>query len=384
MRIAVVSMMFLAIVLPAGCFLPPAVVPKALPLETRSDGAIRLTTPPGSASDQNPAFSPDGTRLVFTRFASGYNEGPAGLFLLNLDNAQITRLTPEEDQDNVNLPGSAWNAVNDRIVFASDRQDADDLWRIAPDASDFSRITAHVGLPWYIEPSWSPDGRCIVFEGSQPGASEDGLIGHIWKVRSDGGGLVQLTSDPAYDDRQPNWSPAGERILFQRRALPDGPWDIYTMAPDGSDVRNVTTTPVDETDASWSPDGACIVYSSDGGELPVPNLFVIAAGGGAPRRVTFSPASEDGAPSWSPDGDWIAFESHETSSGTSPTALWLIAAPAGGCQGPFIVSLPAVPRGAPPLALAAGDDFLYQLQNLDLAAIGETAYNLVIRLFCRY
>jgi len=44
------------------------------------------------------------------------------------------------------------------IVFASDRTEADDLRRIAPDGADFSRITTHSGPPAYIEPSWSPDG----------------------------------------------------------------------------------------------------------------------------------------------------------------------------------------------------------------------------------
>ena len=102
-------------------------------LEVRPDGAERLTSPPPGASDQNPAFAPDGTRLVFTRFENGYNQGPAGLFLLDLATGQATRLTPFEDQDNVNLPGSSWNAANDRILLASDRLESNDIWRIAPD-----------------------------------------------------------------------------------------------------------------------------------------------------------------------------------------------------------------------------------------------------------
>lgn len=299
------------------------------PAETRPDGAIRLTTPPVGASDQNPAFSPDGTRLVFTRFDEGYNDGPAGLFLLERSSLQVTRLTPVEDQDNVNLPGAAWNRRNDRIVFASDRLESDDLWRIAPDGIDLSRITTHSDPRAYFEPSWSPDSRWIVFEMSEPGPSADGRIGHVWKVRADGSELTQLTSG-AFDDRQPNWSAAGERVLFQRRTLPDGQWDLYTIAPDGSDLQNVTRTPeVDETDASWSSNGTCIVYSSDAGELPVANLFIIPATGGQTIQATFSEGREDGAPSWSPDGKWIAFESHEGQDVGSPSALWQLLVPEG-------------------------------------------------------
>ena len=357
-----------------GCF-PSAAVSTAA---TRPDGAVRLTTPPVGASDQNPAFSPDGSRLVFTRFENGYNDGPASLFLLNLSSGQTTRLTPAEDQDNVNLPGAAWETNNNRIVFASDRLEADELWRIAPDGADFSRITTHTSPPWYIEPSWSPGGQWIVFEGSQPGGGEDGRVGQIWKVRAGGTGLTQLTGG-TYDDRQPNWSPADDRILFQRRALPDDDWDIYTIVPDGSDLRNVTDNPAaDETDASWSPDGAWIVYSTDDGDLPVPNLSVIPATGGQPVRVTFSEEHEDGAPSWSPDGKWIVFESHEEQDGDSPSALWRIDVPEGVCDEDSYVYLPLILATSSPSNLSAVNDFLYQLQNLDLSAIGDTAYDLVV------
>jgi len=160
-----------------------------------------------------------------------------------------------------------------------------------------------------------------------------------WKVRADGSGLTPLTgssplravgTEGGDDDRQPNWSPAGDRILFQRRTLPDGQWDIYTITPDSSDLQNVTDSPeADETDASWSPGGTSIVYSSDNGDLPVPNLFAIPTDGGQPVRATFSEAHEDGAPSWSPDGQWIALESHEGTGEDSPSALWRIAVPEG-------------------------------------------------------
>ena len=299
-----------------------------LAYEARADGAVRITDPAPDASDQNAAFSPEGTRLVFTRFENGYNIGPAGVFILDLSDGQITRLTPEEDQDNVNLPGSAWNAVTDRIIFASDRADSDDLWRVAPDGTDFSPVTSHHGPPWYIEPSWSPDGQWLVFEVDND-VPDDRQQGSVWKVRADGSELTPLTDGPAHgtDDRQPNWSPTGDRILFQRRAPGGEDWNVFTMTPDGADIRQVTSATSSDTDASWSPDGRFIVYSSDDGGLPLPNLFIIPAGGGMPVRVTFSDATEDSAPSWSPDGGWLVFESHPAEEDETPARLWFIAVP---------------------------------------------------------
>ncbi|MFQ5409220.1 MAG: TolB family protein, partial [Anaerolineales bacterium] len=115
----------------------------------------------------------------------------------------------------------------------------------------------------------------------------------------------------------------------QRHAPGSENWDIYTIAPDGSDLQQVTTAPSSDTDASWSPDGRSIVYSSDHGNLTMPNIFVIPATGGAPIRATHNSLNEDGAPSWSPDGRWIAFESHPGQDEDTPSALWYTAAPTG-------------------------------------------------------
>ncbi|MCP4655394.1 MAG: hypothetical protein GY856_08245 [bacterium] len=304
--------------------------------EIRADGALRLYAPAAGASAQNPAFSPDGGTVLFTLFHEGYNDGPAGLYLLSLlvscPSGDPVALLDEPDQDSVNLPGSSWNAATGRITFASDRRDNDEVWTMAADGSDLRRVT-HTAAGYAIEPSFSPDGRWIVFEIDTE-APEPQQQGSIWAVRADGTGLrrvppAKVTDGPGAgtDDRQPNWSPRGDRILFQRRTPGSDDWNLFTMAPDGSDLQPVITAPSSDTDASWSPDGERIVFSSDYGGLGTPNLFVVAAAGGTPLRVTRDAAYEDGAPSWSGDGEWIAFESHLSQDEETPAGLWRIRAP---------------------------------------------------------
>jgi TolB protein len=301
----------------------------------RSDGAELLYAPARPASAQNAAFSPDGDTILFTQFHRGYNRGPAGLFRLVPGSGAPARILDEPGADAVNLPGAAWNGRTRRITFASDRRAPRlDMWTMDPDGGPPFRVTnvAARGGRWaFIEPTFSPDGDWIVFEAGIQRANEDNEEKSIFKVRADGRDMTFLTDGPrgGTDDRLPNWSPAGDRILFQRRRPPGDDWDLYTMAADGTDLRRVTDAPSSDTDASWSPDGRWIVYSTNYGGLSQPNIFVVSAEGGEPIRVTYNEASEDGAPSWSPDGRWIAFESHVDPRETSPSALWRIAAPAG-------------------------------------------------------
>lgn len=240
----------------------------------------------GRKSLQNPAFSPDGSKILYTCFEKGYNRGLSRLWIIPVTGGTPTQLTPDIAGDNnfmdVNLPGSCWNQATDRITFASDREDADEVWTMNSQGGDLLRITHHVNPPYYLEPSYFPDGAWIVFEIDCYHSSwEDGFRGDIWMVRSDGTGVVKLPGADSLDYRQPNWSPQGDLTLFQRRSLQDQEdWDIYTVTPNGDSLFNVTSSASSDTDASFSSDGSEIVYSSDYCGLEYPNLFIVSRYGG--------------------------------------------------------------------------------------------------------
>lgn len=289
------------------------------PME-RYDSARQLSVEL-SGSLQNGAWSPDGESIVLTRFRDGYNNEPADLYLFNPTDSSLTELV-SDGSANVNLPGASWNETLELIVFSSSRDPHDEIFVIDDGGGpgDEVQLTDRADSMAY-EPSFSPDGQWVLFESHPLDVEDEGVV---TKFRSDGSGSYVALTESADDCRQPNWSPAGDLILYQRHQ--DRQWDIWVMGTDGSGKRKVTSGPGDKTDASFSPDGQWIVYSSDG-DLEFANLFVVSIAGGEAQRVT-EYDGYDGAPSWSSSGQ-LVFESYpgdpDDSSGTT---LWVIDAPA--------------------------------------------------------
>jgi Tol biopolymer transport system component len=145
-------------------------------------------------------------------------------------------------------------------------------------------------------PSWSPDGRSLVWVGNHDGQND------IYAGDVLGSGVLQLTDDAAQDVFA-RWSPDGSAIAFSSDR--DGDHEIYLMAPDGNDVRRLTRNDVDDWVPAWSPDGLQIAYVSSDGER---HLRVMAADGTADRRVSGA-VDEPWWPTWSPDGTRLAYES---------------------------------------------------------------------------
>ena len=280
----------------------------------RDDGARRVNIPV-DGSLQNPAWSPDSNSLLFTRFQDGYNAEPADLFVVDFSPSRIIVLI-SDGSGNVNLPGSSWNPHTRNIVFSSSREPHDEIYLVNDHGGlgDVIKITDRANMVAY-EPSLSPDGQWIVFESHELDAEDDGTI---VKFKIDGTMPYQNLTNPDEDSRQPNWSPTGDKILYQK--FSDGQWDIWVMNSDGTNHQKVSSGSGDKTDASFSPDGRWIVYSSNEYGLEFANLFIIPVSGGNAVRTTHY-EGYDGAPSWSPDGKKIAFESYpgdpDDSSGTS-------------------------------------------------------------------
>ncbi|MCF6314365.1 MAG: hypothetical protein L3J39_18095 [Verrucomicrobiales bacterium] len=272
----------------------------------RSDAAIKLSIGV-TGSLQNPSGSPDSQSLLFTRWRKKYNEGAADLFIYDLKRGVLRELM-SDSYANVNLPGSSWNPKTNKIVFSSDREPHDEIFMIDPKGKtgDELRITSQKRRMSY-EASFSPDGEWVVFETHPRNVERSGVITKcLVEGKGEAKDYLALT-DRRGDCRQPNWSPAGDLILYQKKERKR--WDIWVMNADGSNQRKLTSGIGSKTDASFSPDGKWIVYSSDGqGELRFANIYVTRISDGKTLRVT-QYEGYDGAPTWLANGKSICFES---------------------------------------------------------------------------
>ncbi len=160
--------------------------------------------------------------------------------------------------------------------------------------------------------AWSPDRQQIAFmsgRGEDPGDPE------IYVMADDGSDVRQLTRHKGLDG-YPAWSPDGHQIAFVRDTDPPvtGPMfpprsqSVYVMDSDGSNVQRLTEF---ETGAytSWSPDGERIAFEAnlDG----IWEIYVMETDGSNVQRLTHTPSenADSAAPEWSPDGQKIVFDS---------------------------------------------------------------------------
>ncbi len=178
-------------------------------------------------------------------------------------------------------------------------------------------------------PTWSHDGTRIAFvrrsSSTDPTSCSGGY--NIWTMNADGTGKKQLTTEGGFGS--PSWSvpvlpdaPDG-KILYKGGGL-----DFWTMNPDGSGKVKLTYTCPTENgicdDAAGNP-----TFSPDGTEIAAEyfgDIFVIPSGGGESRVILGTkkdgyPGAEEN-PAWSPDGTRIAFEHNDIGGSSQAGISW--------------------------------------------------------------
>jgi TolB protein len=211
----------------------------------------RLTNNPGI--DGGARFSPDGRHIAFSSLRQGARE----IWVMNADGSEQRRLT--ELGVATNLPD--WSPDGTRIVFHAARGDGNfDIYAMDANGGNLTRLTSQNSM---LRPRWAPDGRRLLVHwyestvpcpcaGSLPQCPCDGRIG---VMNIDGSGL-QLLPRVGRDDGFGDWSPDGSRIVFASigAAVPGqlARGRIMVMNADGSSPRPLTTGPLDEWAPVWS------------------------------------------------------------------------------------------------------------------------------------
>ncbi|MBA3865826.1 MAG: PD40 domain-containing protein [Solirubrobacterales bacterium] len=142
--------------------------------------------------------------------------------------------------------------------------------------------------PADVEPAFSPDGRTIAFARG----------GDLFSVRPDGSGQRQLTSGPEIDSA-PQVSTNGRYVVFERRAGVGAPADLYTVGATGGGLRALTSGANDDREAAFSPDGKAIVFvrgTTDAADHVNDDLFSVRPNGSGLARLTTTAGVDEFAP----------------------------------------------------------------------------------------
>ena len=338
LRLAAVALAALAVIaLGVGLFnrTPATNVGGPLPSSSTPSPAASASAPVAALLPGAIVFEHFGGRLDGTPPRPNEN-GTGRLWIVDAGGATAHELLPDHTGSQ---GGLTWSADGTRIAFT----ELGDVERIyATDLSGTTPVLLDTGCADCDdnEPSFSPDGKQIVFRRILFGAGR--VVAPTTSVIATmdlaTGTVVELTTtkttfaDDKATNEYPRWSPDGTRILFYRwtNGANDRPIDsaLYVVDVNGANLRKIESAPF-AGDAEWSPDGSRIAFSTYPrhaehmvGDTPAQqNVYTVAPDGTGLTQLTSDGISS--APAWTSDGR-ILFVRGPLNRGIVATDLWLM------------------------------------------------------------
>ena len=254
-------------------------------------GQTQLTAG-GSILDDDPVYSPDGSRIAFSRQSSFKTD-------ICIMNADGTNVVPVISSNGTSNRHPSWSPDGSKIVFTSDRSGFGkiEIWIANADGSGLVRLTTSVQKgsdgqgPIFSHDFgavWSPDGSKIAFASNR----EAGFDSELYVMNADGSNQLRLTDD-TLDDSMPTWSPDSQRIAFTK----SNGTGIHIINRDGTNLVFVVSF---SAWPAWSPDGSRLAFIQDEPISPFKgNVYTAKIDGTDKIKVTNNPNGAR-SPSWAP------------------------------------------------------------------------------------
>jgi len=270
---------------------------EAVPFVARPARSLQQHTFATEGKDFDPDISRGGELMVF---ASTRHSVKPDIYLKMVTGSTVTQLTADPASD----VQPRFSPDGGKVAFASDRSGNWDIWVMDIDSRHLTQVTTAEAQE--VHPSWSPDGTRLVY-CSLPGA---GRQWELWVAALSVPGTKKFVGYGLF----PDWSPMGEKILFQRARQRGSHWfSLWTVDLVDGEARYPTEIASSAAYAlvlpSWSADGLRVAYCAlkpsraDPAEQEnsLSDLWMVDADGQA--RVQLSDGrGANYSPAWGPGG----------------------------------------------------------------------------------